>query len=101
MELTNKVRIYKYPLPTTRGEFTLRLPKRIDILRVAVQRGQPVLYVLFRGDTDDCREQHFYCAFTGEAIPYGPDYYFIGTAILGADDDYVLHYFAVEDAIYF
>ena len=92
MESNEMKRVYKYALPTTRGEFALRIPKNSDTWEVKVQRGQPVLYVCFRGDPDDCEEIHFYCAYTGEILPI-PGFYHVGTAILGEDDDYVLHYF--------
>jgi hypothetical protein len=82
--------ILKYSLPADAGEKSLRIPAKGMVLCLAVQRGQPVIYI--NADPDNPTvEQPLMVCYTGDELP-PKTWGYIGT-LLVANDNLVLHYF--------
>lgn len=84
--------VYKYPLQIT-DEFFLGLPKGAQILRIALQNGQPFLWALVDQDAE-LEAVQIRCAGTGHPIEE-TDIEYLGSVIM-YDDRFVVHYFKVN-----
>ena len=85
-------RVYKYPLLIT-DEFAIGLPKGAQILRIALQHGEPFLWALV--DPDAELEQVFIrCAGTGHPIEE-KDVEYLGSVSM-LNDNFIAHYFKIK-----
>ena len=104
MEPTNKVRIYKYPLPTTPGKFTIKFdPPLNGRIWFKEQKGRPILYAEVGGEDAHILEADFIAVMTGQVLEdvdvTDGCHDYIGTAMLH-DGDFVLHYYVDWDSMY-
>ena len=104
MESTNKVRIFKYPLPTVPGKFTIKFdPPLVGRHWFKEQRGLPMLYAEVSDDCNGMKECDFIAVMTGQAFSNAGDvetlYDYMGTAMLH-NGNFVLHYYVDWDSMY-
>lgn len=84
--------VYEYPLQIS-DEFIIGLPKGAQILKVALQKGEPYLWALV--DTEaELESVYIRCAGTGHPIEQ-QNVEYLGSVIM-YDDRFVVHYFRVN-----
>lgn len=94
MNTDNAVRIYKYPLPTVPGKFTIKFdPPNCNRLWFAEQRGYPVIYAEV-GEHGSIKELPMVALMTGQGMDKSECEVneYLGTAMLGGGN-FVLHYY--------
>ena len=97
MKHTDKVRIFKYMLPTVPGKFTIKFdPPLKSRFWFKEQKGCPVLYAEVGGEDAHILEADFIAVMTGQVLEdvdvTDGCHDYIGTAMLHGGD-FVLHYY--------
>ena len=98
------VKIYKYPLPTTPGRFTIKFdPPLAGRFWFKEQNGLPVLYAEVGGKDTNMKECDFIAVITGQEFAPAEDvetlYDYMGTAMLDGGN-FVLHYYVDWESMY-
>jgi hypothetical protein len=88
--------IWKYNIPIADDNFSIEIPKGAHILKVALQYGQPVMWVMV-DNIAETEERKFFIAGTGEPLTNhdiaNPETYI--DTFLTMDDRFVLHLFDI------
>ncbi len=86
------VTIWKYPLPLSVGELTIKMPRDSKVLTVQVQHDRPCLWVMV--DPESPLEERIFRVFgTGQEISTDSRLHYVGTWQRNA---FVWHLFGVE-----